>query len=78
MADVGGLAKRIIANVERAIVGKRQQFILSLVGVALRGARPAGGRAGRRQDDARPGPGPLASAARSSGSSARPTCCRPT
>src|SRR6187401_1209335 len=32
MADVGGAAKRIIANVERAIVGKRQQLILSLVG----------------------------------------------
>src|SRR4051794_33149996 len=31
MADVSGLAKRIIANVERAIVGKRQQLILSLV-----------------------------------------------
>lgn len=32
MADIAGLAKRIIANVERAIVGKRQQLILSLVG----------------------------------------------
>jgi MoxR-like ATPase len=32
MADVAGLAKKIIANVERAIVGKRQQLILSLVG----------------------------------------------
>src|SRR5213595_4174710 len=31
MADVAGLAKRVIANVERAIVGKRQQLILSLV-----------------------------------------------
>src|SRR6476660_1574662 len=31
MADVGGLAKRVIGNVERAIVGKRQQLILSLV-----------------------------------------------
>jgi MoxR-like ATPase len=31
VADVGGLAKRIIGNVERAIVGKRQQLILSLV-----------------------------------------------
>ncbi|MCA9121523.1 MAG: MoxR family ATPase [Planctomycetaceae bacterium] len=31
MADVQGTAKRIIANVERAIVGKRQQLILSLV-----------------------------------------------
>ena len=31
MADVGGLAKKIIANVERAIVGKRQQLILSIV-----------------------------------------------
>src|SRR4029434_1675590 len=31
MADVAGLAKQIIANVERAIVGKRQQLILSLV-----------------------------------------------
>src|SRR5438552_2835875 len=31
VADVGGLAKRVIANVERAIVGKRQQLILSLV-----------------------------------------------
>src|SRR5438105_259613 len=31
MADVSGLAKRIIANVERAIVGKRQQLILSMV-----------------------------------------------
>jgi MoxR-like ATPase len=30
MADVGGVAKRIIANVERAIVGKRSQLILSL------------------------------------------------
>jgi MoxR-like ATPase len=32
VADVGGAAKRIIANVERAIVGKRPQLILSLVG----------------------------------------------
>src|SRR4029434_10333602 len=31
MADVAGLAKQIIANVERAIVGKRQQLILSIV-----------------------------------------------
>ena len=31
MADVGGLAKRVIGNVERAIVGKRQQLILSMV-----------------------------------------------
>jgi MoxR-like ATPase len=31
MADVAGLAKKIIANVERAIVGKRQQLILSIV-----------------------------------------------
>src|SRR5947209_7399 len=31
MADVAGLAKRIIGNVERAIVGKRQQLILSMV-----------------------------------------------
>jgi MoxR-like ATPase len=31
MADVAGLAKRVIANVERAIVGKRQQLILSMV-----------------------------------------------
>ncbi|MEX0818787.1 MAG: MoxR family ATPase [Pirellulaceae bacterium] len=31
VADVQGTAKRIIANVERAIVGKRQQLILSLV-----------------------------------------------
>lgn len=30
MADVQGVAKKIIANVERAIVGKRQQLILSL------------------------------------------------
>src|SRR6266550_1195201 len=30
MADVAGLAKRVIANVERAIVGKRQQLILSM------------------------------------------------
>ncbi len=31
MADVAGLAKRVIGNVERAIVGKRQQLILSMV-----------------------------------------------
>lgn len=31
MADIQGTAKKIIANVERAIVGKRQQLILSLV-----------------------------------------------
>jgi MoxR-like ATPase len=31
VADVGGLAKRVIGNVERAIVGKRQQLILSMV-----------------------------------------------
>src|SRR5882762_9886864 len=31
MSDPAGLAKRVIANVERAIVGKRQQLILSLV-----------------------------------------------
>ncbi|MBI2477769.1 MAG: MoxR family ATPase [Planctomycetia bacterium] len=30
VADVQGTAKKIIANVERAIVGKRQQLILSL------------------------------------------------
>jgi MoxR-like ATPase len=32
MADVGGLAKKIIANVEGTIVGKRQQLILAIVG----------------------------------------------
>jgi MoxR-like ATPase len=32
VADIAGMAKKIIANVERAIVGKRQQLILSLVG----------------------------------------------
>lgn len=31
MVDVQGTAKKIIANVEKAIVGKRQQLILSLV-----------------------------------------------
>jgi MoxR-like ATPase len=31
MADIPGVAKRIIANVEKVIVGKRQQLILSLV-----------------------------------------------
>ncbi|MEX2026730.1 MAG: MoxR family ATPase, partial [Pirellulaceae bacterium] len=31
MADVNNTAKKIIANVEKAIVGKRQQIILSLV-----------------------------------------------
>jgi MoxR-like ATPase len=31
VADVGGFAKRVIGNVERAIVGKRPQLILSLV-----------------------------------------------
>src|SRR5512139_3326272 len=30
MSDVAGFAKRIIGNVERAIVGKRQQLILAL------------------------------------------------
>ncbi len=30
-ADVGNLAKRVIANVEQAIVGKRKQLVLSLV-----------------------------------------------
>lgn len=32
MTDVQGTAKKIIANVEKAIVGKRQQLILALVG----------------------------------------------
>ena len=36
-ADVGGFAKRIVANVERAIVGKRQQLILSLVSCLCEG-----------------------------------------
>src|SRR5688572_31757517 len=31
VADIAGFAKRVIANVERAIVGKRPQLILSLV-----------------------------------------------
>src|SRR6187455_2459593 len=31
MADVAGLAKKVIGNVEKVIVGKRQQLILSLV-----------------------------------------------
>ena len=31
MADVQGVAKKVIANVEQAIVGKRQQLIMSLV-----------------------------------------------
>ena len=30
-ADVGELSKRIIGNVEQAIVGKRKQLVLSLV-----------------------------------------------
>ena len=31
MSDVNDVAKRIIANVEKAIVGKRPQLILPLV-----------------------------------------------
>src|SRR5262245_57766478 len=37
MADVAGLAKRVIANVERVIVGKRQQLILSMASCLCEG-----------------------------------------
>jgi hypothetical protein len=32
MADVAATAMKIIANVEKVIIGKRQQIVLSLVG----------------------------------------------
>ena len=35
MADVTGTAKKIIGNVEKVIVGKRQQIILSSVSLRL-------------------------------------------
>ena len=54
MTDVNATAKKIIANVEKVIVGKRQQLILRSGRLVLRGAHPAGGRAGRGQDDAGP------------------------
>ena len=37
VADINGLAKRIIANVEKAIIGKRQQLVLSLVAWLVEG-----------------------------------------
>ena len=46
------------SNVEKVIVGKRQQIVAGAGRLLLRGAHPAGGRAGRGQDDAGPGAGP--------------------
>src|SRR5499427_1998912 len=37
MADVGGLAKRVIANVEKVVIGKRQEIVLALVAYLCEG-----------------------------------------
>ena len=57
MSEVMATAKRIIANVEKVIVGKRRQIILSLVSWFCEGHMLLGRRARRGQDDARPGAG---------------------
>ncbi len=77
-AAVSDLAKRIIGNVEQAIVGKRKQLVLSLVTWLSGGHISAGGRPGRRQDDVGPGAGSQRRLHNSNASSARPICCRPT
>ena len=76
-ADVAGIAKEIVANVEKVIIGKRQQLVLALVAYLCEGhilledvpgvAKTMLARALR-----------TASARFSSGSSVRPTSFPPT
>ena len=56
--DVAATANRIIANIEKVIIGKRQALALAVAAYFSRGAHPARGRARRGEDDARPGAGP--------------------
>ena len=51
------IANRIIANIEKVIIGKRPQLTLAVAAYFSRRAHPARRRAGRGQDDARAGPG---------------------
>ena len=54
------VALRVIANVRLAVSGEAAVVERAVVALAGRGARPRGGRAGRRQDDARPCAGAVA------------------
>ena len=78
MVEVTAAGKRIVANIEKVIVGKRQEIVLALVAYFAEGHILLEDVPGRGQDDAGAGPGPERRVRRSSGSSARPTCCRPT
>ena len=77
MSDVPATAKKIIANVEKVIVGKRRQIVLSLVswfcgGHVLLEDVPGVAKTMLARALAK------ASAARSNESNARPICCLPT
>ncbi len=76
MAEVTAVSKRIIGNIEKVVIGKRQEIILALVAYLSEGhilledvPGVAKTMLARRW--------PAASGRRSSGCSARPTCCRP-
>ena len=77
MADVSSTAKKIIVNVEKVIVGKRRQIVLSLVswfcgGHVLLEDVPGVAKTMLARALAK------SVGCRSSASSVRPTCCRPT
>ena len=59
MDDIQRLAEGVVANVEKVIVGKHAEVQLALVALHLPGARADRGRAGRGQDHAGQGAGPV-------------------
>ena len=76
MADVTVTGKKILTNMEKVVIGKRQEIILALVAYFSEGhilLEDVPGVAKR----CLPGRWPAAWGRRSSGCSARRTCCRP-
>ena len=78
VAAVSDFAKRVVANVEHAIVGNAKAVGPVSGGLAERRSHPVGGCSGRRQDDVGEGAGQKYRVPDSNVFNARPTCCPPT
>ena len=75
VAEAGALGARVLDEVEKAVVGKREPLTLVLAARARQGTRAARGLPGAGQDPGRPVASPRRWAWTSPAPSSPPTCC---
>ena len=78
MSNIQQVGDKVLANVERVIVGKHHEVRLALVALLCRGHLLIEDVPGHRQDGPREGDRAQPRLHASAGSSSRRTCCRPT